>query len=63
MVHVIGSIVDLFQEVFQLLNENALLEPLQTTNNKFLNNVKKVNILAVFIITFLYLGHKTQMFC
>lgn len=34
MVHVIGSVVDLFEEVFQLLDENALLEPLQGTNNE-----------------------------
>lgn len=34
MVHVIGSVVDLFEEVFQLLDENALLEPLQETEEK-----------------------------
>lgn len=27
MVHVIGSVMDLFKEVFQLLDENALLKP------------------------------------
>ncbi len=28
VMHVIRSVVDLFEEVFQLLDENALLEPL-----------------------------------
>lgn len=28
MVHVVGSVVDLLQEVLQLLDEDALLEPL-----------------------------------
>lgn len=28
VVHVVGSVVNLLQEVFQLLDENAFLEPL-----------------------------------
>lgn len=60
MVHVIGSVVDLFEEVFQLLDENTLLEPLQGTNDKnkcyglysvAMKSVKS-NILCVFIIVF-----------
>lgn len=38
MVHVIGSVVDLFQEVLQLLDENALLEPLRRGNDNFSGN-------------------------
>lgn len=34
VVHVVGSVVNLLQEVFQLLDENALLEPLQWTEDK-----------------------------
>lgn len=30
VVHVVGSVVDLLQEVLQLLDEDALLEPLNT---------------------------------
>lgn len=30
MVHVVGSVVDLLQEVLQLLDEDAFLEPLDT---------------------------------
>lgn len=29
MVHAVGSVVNLLQKVFQLLDENALLEPLR----------------------------------
>lgn len=40
MVHVIGSVMDLFKEVFQLLDENALLKPLQGTN------IEKTNVVV-----------------
>lgn len=33
VVHVVGSVVNLLQEVFQLLDENALLEPLDWTED------------------------------
>lgn len=40
VVHGIGSVVDFFKEVFQLLNKNALLEPLDKT--KMTTNVKSL---------------------
>lgn len=34
MVHVVGSVVNLLQEVLQLLDEDALLEPLNTESQQ-----------------------------
>ena len=73
VVHVIGSVVDLLQEVFQLLDENALLESLKknkmiTTNvmvhlkNKNTYPGNESNISGAFIIIFANLSNKMQMF-
>lgn len=50
VVHAVGSVVNLLQEVFQLLYENALFEPLQQKEGKELTSR------ADFISTFNFTG-------